>query len=1041
MALTQTSINRPIATAMVYLIVIVLGITGFRYLPVDLLPPVEFPRLSITVDYPNVGPEEIEVIITDQIENAIAGVANIEEVTSVSEEGRSRVNLNFTQNTNLDEAANDVRAALDRVRRSLPDEADAPRVRKFDPNEAPIVILGAQSQRPLDELTRLLERDVSKRLEQIPGVGSIDVWGGVHREILVNLKRDRLIATGLTASDVQNAIIAENNTSPGGNVKDGLTELYVRTMGEYTSIDQIAATIISRVDGVPVRVRDVATVEDAYQDIWRVTTVNDVPMIRMGIRKQTGANTVEVSRLIHREIERINTERDDLNLLIVTDQSEFIQNSIDNVQQAAMWGALLAIFILYIFLRNGSTTFIISLAIPVSIIATFGLLYFTGLTLNQMSFGGLALGVGLIVDNAIVVLENIVRLRSQGKSLAESSLVGTKEVGGAIVASTITTSVIFLPVVFMQTITGTMFQELAMVVVFALFCSLLVALTLVPMLASKFLTIKPDSELSKKDKGRFQVFFEKFEGRYSEFLRVAIKRRYLVFGITTALIAGAVYAAGFIDTELAPQTEADEIRIDFFLADGMNIAVANRYLEELKEKVAAIMPEDQVKYVSTDVRNGRAQVELTLVDVSERTISSYELADQIRDQIEGSIPGGFFRVRAQSGLWILRRIFGSGGGEAVQVQLRGYDIETSNELADEIRRRMERIPEVRGVRSDREEGRPEQNIIFDREKIAELGLTGREVAQAVQANVGGARAGVFRDNGDEFNITVRLQEQDRMSTLDLENISVRTATGATVPISTVIDQEASRGPVSINRVNGQRVTYITANLESGVPLGEAVQKIQAALSDLQMPTGFSVIYSGEYEEQQRAQRDFIISILMALALIYMVMAAQFERFLDPLIVMFAVPVAIVGIIPTMLLTNTTFNMQSIMGVIMLVGIVVNNAIVLVDYINLMRRDRKLKLVEAVVESGRFRLRPILMTTLTTVLGLLPLSFGWGAGGEIQAALARVVIGGLTASTLITLVLIPVVYVSANGLKAYLVDKKEALLDRTSEIGLPQTTQG
>ena len=1041
MGLTQTSIQRPIATAMVYLIVIVLGIAGFRYLPVDLLPPVEFPRLSISVDYANVGPEEIETIITDQIENAIAGVANIEEVTSTSEEGRSRVNLNFSQNTNLDEAANDVRAALDRVRRSLPEEADAPRVRKFDPNEAPIVILGAQSNRPLDELTQLLERDISKRLEQIPGVGSIDVWGGVHREILVNLKRDRLMASGLTAAEVQSAIIAENNTAPGGNVKDGLTELYVRTLGEFTSIDQIAETIITRIDGVPVRVRDVATVEDAYADIGRVTSVNDVPMIRMGIRKQTGSNTVEVSRLIHREVERINAEREELNLLVVTDQSEFIQNSIDNVQQAAMWGAVLAIFILYIFLRNGSTTFIISLAIPVSIIATFGLLYFTGLTLNQMSFGGLALGVGLIVDNAIVVLENIVRLRSKGKSLAESSLVGTQEVGGAIVASTITTSVIFLPVVFMQTITGTMFQELAMVVVFSLFCSLLVALTLVPMLASKFLTIKPDTELTVKDKGRFQLFFEKFENKYSDFLKTAIEKKYIVFAVTVALIAGSVYAAGFIDTELAPQTEADEIRIDFYLADGMNIAVANRYLEELKDKVVAITPMDQVKYVSTEVRNGRAQVELVLVDVSERTINSYDLADQIRDQIEGSIPGGFFRVRAQSGLWILRRIFGSGGDEAVQVQLRGYDIETANELADEIRRRMERIPEVRGVRSDREEGRPEQNIIFDREKIAELGLTGREVAQAVQANIGGARAGVFRDGGDEYNITVRLQEQDRMSTLDLENISVRTASGVTVPISTVIDQEASRGPVSINRVNGQRVTFITANLESGVPLGQAVQKIQESLSDLQMPTGFSVVYSGEYEEQQKAQTDFIISILMALGLIYMVMAAQFERFLDPLIVMFAVPVAIVGIIPTMILTNTTFNMQSIMGVIMLVGIVVNNAIVLVDYINLMRRDKNLKILDAVIESGRLRLRPILMTTLTTVLGLLPLSFGWGAGGEIQASLARVVIGGLTASTLITLVLIPVVYITANQIKEYLVVKKEAFLERTAEVPLPQTTQG
>lgn len=1025
MGITATSIKRPIATAMVYLIVIVLGITGFRYLPVDLLPPIEYPRLSVSINYPNVGPEEIETIITDPLENALAGVANLEEVTSSSSEGQSRVNLNFSRNANLDEAANDVRAALDRVRRSLPEEADPPRVRKFDPNDSPIVIIGAQSTRQLDELTRILERDIAKRLEQVPGVGSIDVWGGVYREIRVELKRDRLRSSGLTATDVRNAIVAENNTLPGGNVRQGFTELYVRTLGEFTDINQISETIIQSVDGVPIRVRDVATVVDDYQDLGRLVSINDEPMIRMGIRKQTGANTVAVSEGIEREIERINAERDDLNLLIVIDQSEFIKNSIDNVQQAAVWGALFAVFILYLFLRNGSTTFIISLAIPISIIATFGLLYFNGLTLNQMSFGGLALGVGLIVDNAIVVLENIVRLREKGKSLEESALLGTKEVGGAIVASTLTTSVIFLPVIFMQTITGTLFQELALVVVFALFCSLLVALTLVPMLASRFMTITTDDDPDARKKSRFQSYFEKIENRYSNVLRTAIKRKYVVFGITAVLLGGAVYGWGFISQELAPQTEADEVRVDFYLADGMNIAVANQYLAELKERVTAIAPMDQVEYMSTEVRNGRAQVELTMIDQQNRTVSTYDLADEIRDKLEGTIPGGSFRVRAQTGLWILRRIFGSGGDEAVQIQLRGYDLDQAEMVADDIVTRMNRIPAVRGARSDLQEGRPEQNIVFDREKIAELGLTARDIAQAIQTNVGGARAGVFREGGDEFDITVRLQESDRESTLDLDNISVRTASGATVPVSTVIRQVSSRGPVSVNRINGQRVTYISANLESGVTLGDAVQQVQAELSDIVLPAGFSIVYGGEYEEQQKAQTDFLISILMAFVLIYMVMAAQFERFVDPLIVMFSVPVAIVGVVPIMLLTGTTMNMQSIMGVIMLIGIVVNNAIVLVDYINLMRRDKNMSVLEAVVESGRLRLRPILMTTLTTILGLLPLSFGWGAGGEIQAALARVVIGGLAASTLITLVLIPVVYISVDNIRVFIEEKREA----------------
>lgn len=1016
MGLTDTSVKRPVATTMIYLIIIILGITGFRYLPVDLLPPIEFPRLTVMVSYPNVGPEEIENIITDPIENALSGIANVEEVTSSSSEGMSMVTLSFAQGTNLDEAANDVRAALDRVRNNLPEEADPPRIRKFDPNDFPIVIMGAQSSvRPMDELTRILERDISKQLEQVPGVGAIDVWGGVYREIRVNLKRDRLIASGLSASHVRNAIAVENQNLPGGNVKEGLNELYVRTLGEFDSVDQIANTIIATVEGSPIRVRDVADVEDTFRDLNRLVTIDGRPMVRMGIRKQTGANTVAVSAGVRSAMERINSERSDIDLIVVSDQSEYIQDSMNNVQDSAVWGGLLAVVILYLFLRNFSATGIIALSIPISIIATFGLLYFSGLTLNQMSFGGLALGVGMIVDNAIVVLDNIARLRSQGRELKMSALIGTREVGGAIVASTLTTCVIFLPVVFMQTLTGTMFQELALVVVFSLACSLLVSLSLIPMLSSRFMTIRPDSDLSEKDFGWFQKLFRRLENLYSRFLRIALGRKYTVYGVTALLLVASVIGWRFIPVELAPETEADGISISFFLSEGLNIAIANEYLKELETRVRAIAPMDQVEHISTDVRNGMIEIELTLIDIEERSISSFTLADELRERLEGAIPGGSLRVQAESGLWILRRVFGGGGAESIRLELRGHDLEEADRIADQIRGRMERIPEIRGARSDRQEGRPEQTVRFDREKIARAGLTTREVAQAIQTNIGGSRAGMFREDGEEYDIMVRLREEDRMSTLDIDNISVAAPGGEVIPVSTVIRQEAARGPSTINRKNGQRITYISATLESGVPLGTAIAKVQQELADLTLPGGFSLSYGGEYEEQQKAQKDFMISIIMAIVLIYMVMAAQFERFLDPLIVMFSVPLAIIGVVPTMLLTGTTLNMQSIMGIIMLIGIVVNNAIVLVDYINLLRRERGMSVYDSIVESGRLRLRPIMMTTLTTVLGLIPLAIGTGAGGEIQASLARVVVGGLTASTLITLVLIPVVYLNVAGI--------------------------
>ncbi|MBD3258620.1 MMPL family transporter, partial [candidate division GN15 bacterium] len=738
------------------------------------------------------------------------------------------------------------------------------------------------------------------------------------------------------------------------------------------------------------------------------------PMIRLGIRKQSGANTVAVAEDARAVMEQIDRERDDIDLMIVIDQSEFIQDSVDNVKQAALFGGMLAVLVLYLFLRNGSTTFIIALSIPISMIATFGVMFLNDISLNQMSFGGLALGIGLIVDNSIVVLENIVRVRERGGTLKYSALTGTRQVTGAIIASTLTTSVIFLPVVFMQTVSGMLFKELALVVVFSIFCSLLVALTLVPMLGSRYLTVRGNGEQAGDDKPkktRFARWTEQLEGVYTRSIETALGIKKWVFIIAGSALALTLFLWQYLPVELAPQTDANEIDIELEMGQGTNIAVVNNYLHEMEALVREVLPMDQVEHLSVEIRPGDAEVEITLKSADVRTVNSFELADEIRQAVAGKVPGADVRVEAQSGLWMLRRLFGSGGSQAVQIQLRGYDLALADRLAQDIKDIMETEPDVADVRISRREGRPEQNLIVDREKIAELGLTVSQVARVVQTNLGGGRAGVFREGGEEFPIMVRLQPEDRLSTQDLRNISVRTASGQTVPVSAVVSTERRRGPTEIERLDGQRVTYIRANLAAGAALGDVVGRLQDRLYDYPLPSGFSLIFGGEYEEQQKAQQDFLLSIIMALILIYMVMAAQFERFLDPLIVMAAVPMAVIGVVPTLLLTGTSLNMQSLMGIIMLIGIVVNNAIVLVDYINLMRREESLDIRDAVVQSGKRRLRPILMTTSTTVLGMLPLAFGAGAGGEIQAALARSVIGGLLVSTFITLILIPVAYVT------------------------------
>ncbi|MGA7304305.1 MAG: efflux RND transporter permease subunit [Rhodothermales bacterium] len=1012
--LTDLSIRRPVATTMFYLVVITVGIVGLLYLPVDLLPPIEFPRLTVYTRYNNVGPEEIEQIITDPIENALSGVPNLERMSSQSEEGISRVSLDFSQSTTLDEAANDVRAALDRIRDQIPVEAEQPGIWKFDPNRISIVQISVASKRDLESLTRILEREITQRFEQIPGVGTIQVRGGVYRQINVDLKRDRLRAAGLTPLQVERAIARENTTLPGGNVKEGIKDQYVRTIGEFKSIDQIASTVISTVDGAPIHVRDVADVHDGFEDISRLAELRGMPVIRLWIQKQSGANTVTVAQAIRAEVDRVNTERKDLQLTVISDQSTFIQNSIDNVRKSAFWGGLLAVLVLYLFLRSGSSTVVIALAIPISVIATFGVLFFGGLTLNQMTFGGLALGIGLMVDNSIVVLENIVRLREErGESLFTAASHGTREVVGAIIASTLTTCVIFLPLAFTQTTSGALLQALAIVVVFALLCSLLVAQTLVPVLASRFLKIKPADASDTSKRAAFMKKFAQLESRYARFLETALRRRYMVFGITMLAVVVAVSLWPLVPIELAPQTDADEIDVDLEMAQGTNVAVVKVYLDELERAVRPLLPPDDVESYATEVRGSHAQIEVRMVSADKRNVSSQKLADHIREQVDGIIPGGRIRVRAQSGLWILRRIFSSGDSEDdVQIEIRGHDLKTADAVAHQLIRRMQTIPGIADAEMSRREGRPEQNVTFERAKIAQVGLSVQDVAQAIQTSVGGSRAGVFRTGGEQFPIVVRLRPEDRLNVQDLNNISVETPAGRTIPVASLVDIERDRGPESIDRVDGRRVTYVTATLENGVALGDAVGRIQEKVAGMNLPDGFAISFGGEYEEQQKAQRDFLIAVIMAFLLIYMVMAGQFERFLDPLIVMFAVPVAVVGVVPTLLITNTTFNVQSAMGLVMLIGIVVNNAIVLVDYINLLRRERNMEVHEAVIEAGRLRLRPILMTTLTTVMGLLPLAIALGAGTEIQAPLARVVIGGLTASTLITLVLIPTIYVSA-----------------------------
>ena len=1041
MSLASASVRRPITTVMFFLIVILLGGVAFSRLPVDLMPELTYPTLTVRTDYPNVGPQEVEDLVTRPIEEAVAAIAGVEVITSNSSEGRSTVRIEFTWGTDLDEAADEVRTRVDRIRNQLPEEAETPRVFKFDLSSFAIVYLGVYSPdlSPV-ALREFTEERIERRLERVPGIASVEIRGGLRRQVQVNLDREKMLALGLSADRVTRLLREENLNRPAGKVEEGNLDIYLRTVGEYRAASEIGATVVAVRNGSPIYLRDIAEVTEGVEEITSLVRIDGEPGIRIALYKQSGANTVEVARGVLDEMERLNLDYGKPNpvgqvrLIPIIDTSEYIRRSISNVRNSAVLGGVLAVFVLLFFLRSGRSTLVIATAIPISVVATFALIHFGGYTLNIMTFGGLALGVGMLVDNAVVVLENIFRKREGGADAETSAVVGTGEVALAITASTLTTMAVFLPIVFMEGISGVMYRQLAVVVAFALFASLTVALTLIPVL-SKGLLSRSDAHPESRAAwiNRFYGWSERslshLEGRYRTLLDWALTHRGRVVAATLLLFLGSLTLVPLIGSELMPKSDEGEVRINAEMAVGTRLELMSETFRQIEETVRREVPE--VEHMLANIGGGgwhasgshTGNLRINLVPQAERDRSSARIAEDLRGQLAG-IPGvKSMRTREGSGLFILRIAFG-GGDESLAVEIYGENLDQGFDLAQRVQEAVAVVPGVSDARVSRDPGRKERVIRVDREKIARLGLSMSQVAQVIETNLAGTRATTLRRKGKEYDIQVRLAEPDRDVLRDIEQVSLVAANGASVPLQSVVDISFARGPIIIDRKDQERVITVNANV-AGRDMGSVAGDIREALRGLDVPDGFALTLAGEYEEQQKAAGQLAIAMVLAVLLVYMVMAAQFENLLDPFVVMFSIPMAAIGVFLTLFLTGTTFNIQSYIGMIMLTGIVVNNAIVLVDYTNLMRRRDGVPLLEAVVESGRRRLRPILMTTLTTVLGLVPLALGLGEGGEVQAPMARVVIGGLLTSTLVTLVLIPVVYTSLKEWQLRRAERREA----------------
>jgi HAE1 family hydrophobic/amphiphilic exporter-1 len=991
------------------------------------MPEIDQPTLSINTQYLGVAPEEMETLISRPIEQIVSAAPGVEEVTSTSTEGSSSVRVSFVYGTNIEEAANELRARLDRGRRALPDDIEPPIMYKFDVTQFPIMFLTVAST-DLDpkQLRHFVEKNVVYRFERVKGIGQISVSGGLRRQIRVDLNLEKLRALDLSVAQVVQTVQRENLNRPVGPVREGRFEVLLRTSGEFDSLDQILNVALTSREGIPVYVRDVATVEDSHEDVRYYIAVNGNPAVRVVLSKQSGANTVQVSKQVWEEIARIHSDYPHLRIEKTMDTADFIISAINNVEFSAMIGSVLAVFVLVFFLRNFASTLIIGTAIPISVISTFALMYFNGFTLNTVSFGGLALGVGMLVDNGIVVLENIFRHREEGLDGMQASIVGSREVATAISASTLTTVAVFVPVVFMGGYSAQTFQQLAFVISFALLCSLVVALTVVPVLCSQILSggdakTAPRAGVISALFGRIERGLQTLNDRYGNAISWSLDHRLAVLGVSAGLFVVAIWMAPLIGVELEPQVDEGQIRVNVELESGTAAESTKQVIDEMTRIVQEQVPE--AAYIMSEAgsqntfRGGstnEGELQITLVDQSLRTRSALQIANSIRPMMQ-VVPGIDVRTRVNSGNFGRRRGGrgggrGGGGGDRLTVEIRGHDQQIAGELAQSVLDAMLTVPGVPEAQISRRPGLPELLVKVDRLKAASLGMSVSEVADTLETAVGGRRTSFYREEGDEYDIVVRLREQDRLAISQVGQIPLRAPAGQLIYADSVIRMQRQEGPVELNRLDQERAIFVSGTIGDR-DLGSIVADLEEKLAQIPRPNGYEIRLGGEYEDQIQAFNDLMFAAILALVLVYMVMAAQFESLRDPLIILFSIPLAAIGVVTTLVFTDTTFNMQGFLGVIVLVGIVVNNAIVLVDYTNLLRREHGFGIREAVVTAGARRLRPILMTTITTVLGLVPMALGVGEGSELQVPMARVVIGGLLTSTLITLVFIPVVYMT------------------------------
>ncbi|UCC40581.1 MAG: efflux RND transporter permease subunit [Candidatus Aminicenantes bacterium] len=1079
MKITAITTKRPVTTFMFFLAIVLLGFVSLRELSVDLLPDISYPRISVVTQYSGVAPEEIETLVTQPLEAAVSRIPGLRRVESVSKEGFSYMTLEFAWGTDMDFAILHTREKLDSARFMLPEDTESPNIIPLDPQSKPIMVLAISGEGTLLEFKEFSEEVIKPRLEQIEGIGSAEIAGGVEREIQVEVDPNLLSLYGLTIDQISQRIEYFNSNLQGGTIMKGKFRYALRVVGEFELLSEIGEISLKTTnEGGVIRLKDVARIKDSIKEREGVTKLNEKESIGILVRKESGANTVKVTRVVHEIIGEIENENPGIEILVVSEQAKYIENAISSVLKSIIYGGILAFLVLFVFLQDLNTPIIIAVVIPISIIATFNLLYFMDITLNIMSLGGLALGVGMLVDNSIVVSESIFRHNTLGKSLMDAAYTGTKEVGMAVTASTLTTISVFLPVLYVHGVAGQLFKDQALTVTFALLSSLIVSLTLLPMLASRKFDMekKPEemeekrraeeSQISPKKKSKFkfllypylgirwlvyfmlrivlwvfnfltsyflQLFilifhylslpfkplvilifkgfnsiYEKFSHRYHQFLIWSLDNKAKVLAGSLVFLVLTLLLATQIPRELMPKPEAESFEvnlktpIDYSLEQTVDVVSSiERWLgerESLTDFFSQIGIVSGMESLNPDISLNSAQIYVEVQGLSQLD----DIIEALRKRLE-KFPGlSFSIVKEQS---TIAQFLAFAKAE-IGLKIRGEDLIRLKIIAEQLVASLRSVRGIADINTNIGEGKPEFLIKIRKEAFEKYNISPSEIGNFLINAVRGKVASQFKELEKKYDILVRLDEATRENIESLldEQILYR---GTPIPLRELVYYEIAKGPREIRRENQQREVIVTANLR-GRKISQVVPLIQEKIDGLSLPSGYRVVFSGEQEEMSQSFRSLIFAFSLAVLLVYMIMAAQFESLLHPFLILFTLPMGLTGAIWALFLTGQTINVISVIGTVVLAGIVVNDAIVKIDYTNQLRK-KGMPLREAVMEASRVRLRPILMTTVTTAFGLFPMSLGLGRGSELQQPLAISVIGGLILATFLTLILIPVAY--------------------------------